>query len=165
MCNNLEISRDNGCLKGQFTLRKSISAVLFHVIAANLFLLKASGKEKLKMAQPSFLISEEKNAKEKWEWKGTFQFDFYRTRVTSFSLSISLTDAMEAICYSGWRVTLQGSCGSGWSWGSSESGCYRCQVGLILGNFLLFDLIQKYFQMQILSFMIQNNLMIPPSIC
>ena len=67
MCNNLEISQVNGCLKGQFTLRKSISAVLFHVIGANLFLLKASGKEKLKMAQPSFLISEEKNAKEKWE--------------------------------------------------------------------------------------------------
>ena len=44
---------------------KSISAALFHAIGANLFLLKASGKEKLKMAQPTFLISEEKNAKEK----------------------------------------------------------------------------------------------------
>ena len=46
------------------------------MIGANLFLLKASGKEKLKMAQPSFLISEEKNAKEKWEWVETFRFDF-----------------------------------------------------------------------------------------
>ena len=80
------------------------------MIAANLFLLKASGKEKLKMAQPSFLISEEKNAKEKWEWKGTFQFDFYRTRVTS-SLGL-FTEYLTDWCYGGamlvWNI-----------WGSS----------------------------------------------
>ena len=35
-----------------------------------------------------------------------------------------------------------------------------CQVGLVLGTFLLFDLIQKYFRMEILSSMIQKNLMI-----
>ena len=39
-----------------------------------------------------------------------------------------------------------------------------CQVGLVLGTFLLFDLIQKYFQMEILSLMIQKNLMIPKSL-
>ena len=31
------------------------------------------------------------------------------------------------------------------------------QVGPILGTFLLFDLIQKYFEMEILSLMIQKN--------
>ena len=36
-----------------------------------------------------------------------------------------------------------------------------CQVGLFLGIFLLFNLIQKYFQMEMLSLMIQKNLMIP----
>ena len=35
-----------------------------------------------------------------------------------------------------------------------------CQVGLVLGTFLLFDLIQKYFQMEILCLMIQKNLVI-----
>ena len=36
-----------------------------------------------------------------------------------------------------------------------------CQVWPILGIFLLFYLIQKYFQMEFLSLMIQKNLMIP----
>ena len=35
------------------------------------------------------------------------------------------------------------------------------QDGLILGIFWLYDAIQKYFQMEILSFFIQKNLMIP----
>ena len=39
-----------------------------------------------------------------------------------------------------------------------------CQVGLILGIFLLFDLIQKYFQMEILSLKIHKNLMTPKSL-
>ena len=39
-----------------------------------------------------------------------------------------------------------------------------CLFGLILGIFLLFDLIQKYFQMAALSLMIQKNLMIPRSL-
>ena len=43
------------------------------------------------------------------------------------------------------------------------SGCCGCQVGLILGIFLLFDLIHKYFQMDILSLMIPKNLMIAKS--
>ena len=39
-----------------------------------------------------------------------------------------------------------------------------CQVWPILGIFLLFYLIQKYFQMEILSLMMQNNLMISKSL-
>ena len=38
-----------------------------------------------------------------------------------------------------------------------------CQVGLILGIFLLFDLIQQYLQMEILFLMTQKNLMTPKS--
>ena len=36
-----------------------------------------------------------------------------------------------------------------------------CQDWLILGIFLLFNLIQKHFQMEISSFLVQKNLMIP----
>ena len=81
-----------------------------------------------------------------------------------------------------------GSGGSGWSFGSSGSGgsggsCGSCGsstntivglVGLVsligwvglewlvslVGIFFLFDLIQKYFQMELLPFMIHKNLMI-----
>ena len=38
-----------------------------------------------------------------------------------------------------------------------------CQVGLNLGIFLLFDLIQQYLQMEILFLMTQKNLMTPKS--
>ena len=38
------------------------------------------------------------------------------------------------------------------------------QVGLILGIFLPFDLIKKYFQMELLSLMIQKNFTIPKSL-
>ena len=39
-----------------------------------------------------------------------------------------------------------------------------CQVRQFLCIFLFFDLIQKYFQMEILSLMIQKNLMNPKSL-
>ena len=45
----------------------------------------------------------------------------------------------------------------GWVW-------LGCQVGLILGIFLLFNLTQKHFQMEILSLIIQKNLMISKSV-
>ena len=65
--------------------------------------------------------------------------------------------------------TRPGSSGSCWSSGLRESvwlggsGWYGVwgQAGLILSIFLLFELIQKYFQMETLSLIIQKNLMIP----
>ena len=36
-----------------------------------------------------------------------------------------------------------------------------CQDGLILGIFLPFNLIQKYFEMEILSLVIQKNMTVP----
>ena len=39
-----------------------------------------------------------------------------------------------------------------------------CQVWLVLGILLLFNLIQKYFQMEILSLMIQKIMMISKSL-
>ena len=46
--------------------------------------------------------------------------------------------------------------GSAWLCGSGLV-CMGCKVRLILGTFLLFDLIQKYFQMETLSLMIKKN--------
>ena len=65
------------------------------------------------------------------------------------------------------------SCGSGLDGGLGGlggSGCLGnlvglvglgCQVGLILGIFLPFNLIQKYFEMEILSLVIQKNMTVP----
>ena len=72
----------------------------------------------------------------------------------------------------GWFGGPSGSCESCGSFGFGESGGLGgsglvgmgCKVRLILGTFLLFDLIQKYFQMETLSLMIQKNLMIPKSL-
>ena len=62
------------------------------------------------------------------------------------------------------------SCGSGWDGGLGGSGCLGnlvglvglgCQLGLILGIFLPFNLILKYFEMEILSLVIQKNMTVP----
>ena len=55
---------------------------------------------------------------------------------------------------------LMGSCGSSGFGGSCESD-WLGGSGSLVGIFFLFDLIQKYFQMELLSFMTHKNLMIP----
>ena len=57
----------------------------------------------------------------------------------------------------GWIVVESGSSGFG---GSCESD-WLGGSGSLVGIFFLFDLIQKYFQMELLSFMTHKNLMIP----
>ena len=52
-----------------------------------------------------------------------------------------------------------GSCGSSGFGGSCESD-WLGGSGSLVGIFFLFDLIQKYFQMEIFSLIIQKNLMI-----
>ena len=56
-----------------------------------------------------------------------------------------------------------GSCGSSGFGGSCESDWLggSGRPGESCGYFFLFDLIQKYFQMELLSFMTHKNLMIP----
>ena len=61
---------------------------------------------------------------------------------------------------SGGSCGFCGSCGSSGFGGSCESD-WLGGSGSLVGIFFLFDLIQKYFQMELLSFMTHKNLMIP----
>ena len=66
-------------------------------------------------------------------------------------------------------VSKVGLGGLVWSFGSSRSVGLVSLIGWVgleglvslVGIFFLFDLIQKYFQMELLSFMTHKNLMIP----